>query len=169
MAAHERLRQYRVRTPAQKNESRFDSGQNRRTGQAVAPGRAGATLAAGLPHYIEHGPYLFVHAGIRPGIALASQQPYDLLAIREEFWHSAAQFERVIVFGHTPTHRMGAAPGEIWIRPDRIGIDTGAKHGLRLTLVDLTCRKSYSCSTKEKGTYTDFRMAAWGKNEGCEN
>ncbi|ELK43217.1 hypothetical protein D478_04156, partial [Brevibacillus agri BAB-2500] len=126
-------------------------------------------FAAGLPHYIEHGPYLFVHAGIRPGIALASQQPYDLLAIREEFWHSAAQFERVIVFGHTPTHRMGAAPGEIWIRPDRIGIDTGAKHGLRLTLVDLTCRKSYSCSTKEKGTYTDFRMAAWGKNEGCEN
>lgn len=118
-------------------------------------------FVAGLPLYIEHGPYLFVHAGIRPGIALAAQQQVDLLSIREEFWNSQSRYEWIVVFGHTPTYRMGVAPGDIWVEADRIGIDTGAKHGVRLTLLDLTHHKSYSCSTETKGVYTDFRTADW--------
>lgn len=118
-------------------------------------------FVAGLPLYIEHGRYLFVHAGIRPGIALAAQQQVDLLSIREEFWNCPSRYEWIVVFGHTPTYRMGIAPGDIWAETDRIGIDTGAKHGVRLTLLDLTHHKSYSCSTETKGVYTDFRTANW--------
>jgi len=73
------------------------------------------------------GPYLFVHAGIRPGLALERQSRDDLLWIREPFLSSDADFGAVVVHGHTPV----AAP---LVRPNRIDIDTGAYLG-----GDLTC------------------------------
>ncbi|MBC7104770.1 MAG: serine/threonine protein phosphatase, partial [Firmicutes bacterium] len=58
----------------------------------------------GLPLYYEYGPYVFVHAGLRPGRALAEQSPYDLLWIREEFYtFPTGLADRTVVFGHTPT------------------------------------------------------------------
>ena len=70
-----------------------------------------------LHHVI--GDYLFVHAGVRPHVALEDQTESDLLWIREAFLESDASFGRVVVHGHTPTN----APVE---RANRIGIDTGA-------------------------------------------
>ncbi|HEY7581532.1 MAG TPA: metallophosphoesterase [Acetobacteraceae bacterium] len=77
---------------------------------------------------IEHreGGYLFVHAGIRPGVPLDCQTEDDLLGIRQSFLASEQDFGTVVVHGHSTT------PSPT-IRPNRIGIDTGAGHGGRLT------------------------------------
>ena len=76
------------------------------------------------------GPYLFVHAGIRPGVALEQQNRQDLLWIREPFLSSKADHGFVVVHGHTPKH-------DPVVRPNRIGIDTGAVLGGALTCVVL--------------------------------
>ncbi|MDE2227695.1 MAG: serine/threonine protein phosphatase [Alphaproteobacteria bacterium] len=65
------------------------------------------------------GGYLFVHAGVKPGVALAEQQAEDLLWIRNEFLDSAEDFGACVVHGHT----IVEAPEQ---RANRIGIDTGA-------------------------------------------
>ncbi len=74
---------------------------------------------AGLALSDIEGDYLFVHAGIRPGVELAAQSPDDLMWIRGEFLGSTADHGRVVVHGHTITD----APD---LRDNRIGIDTGA-------------------------------------------
>lgn len=76
------------------------------------------------------GGYFFVHAGVRPGIALDQQDSDDLLWIRDEFLASSADFGSIVVHGHTPT----AEPVH---RSNRIGIDTGAYATRRLTAVVL--------------------------------
>jgi serine/threonine protein phosphatase 1 len=76
------------------------------------------------------GGYLFVHAGIRPGIALEAQSIQDMVSIRTAFLFSEADFGVVVVHGHTPT----SAPV---LRPNRIGIDTGAVFGGKLTCIVL--------------------------------
>ncbi|WP_249897569.1 metallophosphoesterase [Paenibacillus sp. PK3_47] len=114
----------------------------------------------GLPPYFEADGYLFVHAGFRPGVPLTEQTLPDMTEIRQDFWEAElpAFAEKGIVFGHTPTFKMGGTAGEIWRRPGKIGIDTGAKHGCRLTLLDVHNRVAYSCSTASgRGSYTDFR------------
>ena len=79
-----------------------------------------ADFLAGLPLFHEAGPYLFVHAGIRPGIALSAQLEHDLIWIREEFLHHEGLLSHRVVHGHTI---MGNKPE---LRPHRISIDTGA-------------------------------------------
>ncbi|MCC3376794.1 metallophosphoesterase [Cohnella sp. REN36] len=111
-----------------------------------------------LPLYFKQEPYLFVHAGIRPGVCLEQQSGADLTGIRQDFWGSDARLPCTVVFGHTPTRQIGAKPGELWQGLDRLGIDTGAKHGLRLTLVELTGRLAYSCTTSLSDLYGDLRM-----------
>jgi serine/threonine protein phosphatase 1 len=74
----------------------------------------------------EAGGYLFVHAGIRPGIPLERQSRHDLMWIREPFLSSRLPFGPVVVHGHTPRQ-------EPVVRPNRIGIDTGAVMGGSLT------------------------------------
>ncbi len=65
------------------------------------------------------GDYMFVHAGVRPGVPLDEQEERDLLWIRGEFLAHPKPFGKVIVHGHTPVD----APD---ISDRRIGIDTGA-------------------------------------------
>lgn len=65
------------------------------------------------------GDYAFVHAGFRAGVPIALQDPEDMMWIRNEFLFSDADFGKVAVHGHTITDRPE-------IRPNRIGIDTGA-------------------------------------------
>lgn len=65
------------------------------------------------------GDYLFVHAGIRPGIGLEHQRQSDLRWIREPFLRDDSDHGFVVVHGHTISH-------EIDEQPNRIGIDTGA-------------------------------------------
>jgi serine/threonine protein phosphatase 1 len=74
----------------------------------------------------REGDYLFVHAGIRPGVRLDRQVEDDLLSIRHSFLASEQDFGAVVVHGHTasPTPTM---------KPNRIGLDTGAGSGGKLT------------------------------------
>lgn len=76
------------------------------------------------------GDYLFVHAGIRPGVGLENQSPQDMMWIREPFLDSEADHGKVVVHGHTPVE----APE---VRANRIGIDTGAVYGGVLTALVL--------------------------------
>ncbi|MGA7713020.1 MAG: metallophosphoesterase family protein [Rhizomicrobium sp.] len=73
----------------------------------------------GLEYSHIIGDYMFVHAGVRPGIALDRQSPQDLMWIRDEFLISDRRLDKVIVHGHTPTERPVR-------RANRIGVDTGA-------------------------------------------
>jgi serine/threonine protein phosphatase 1 len=79
-----------------------------------------------LATHLRIGPYLFVHAGIRPGVPLAQQTRHDMLWIREPFLSSKADHGVVVVHGHTPRHEPA-------VLPNRIGIDTGAVMGGTLT------------------------------------
>lgn len=73
----------------------------------------------GLDLTIRLGGYLFVHAGVRPGVDLARQRRADLLTIREPFLTSRVRHPWRVVHGHT----VVAKPE---LLPSRIGIDTGA-------------------------------------------
>ena len=76
------------------------------------------------------GDYFFAHAGVRPGTPLDRQEERDLMWIRDEFLNSRSDFGKIIVHGHTPAN----APV---MRPNRIGIDTGAYLTGRLTALVL--------------------------------
>lgn len=67
----------------------------------------------------EEGDYLFVHAGVRPGIPLDRQDPDDLIWIRGAFLESREDFGKTVVHGHS----IAPLPE---LRANRIGIDTGA-------------------------------------------
>jgi serine/threonine protein phosphatase 1 len=83
-----------------------------------------------LQPFVTVDQYYFCHAGIRPDVPLASQKMHDLMWIRDEFLKSEAQFEKVIVHGHTPCE---------WpeVCSNRINIDTGAFATGRLTCLVL--------------------------------
>jgi serine/threonine protein phosphatase 1 len=83
-----------------------------------------------LPLHFTCGDYFFVHAGVRPGIALLDQHEDDLLLIREEFLFHQGTFEKIIVHGHTPV-------SEPEIHSNRINIDTGAFASGNLTCIVL--------------------------------
>lgn len=74
----------------------------------------------------QEGGYLFVHAGIRPGIALEDQSREDMLRIRHDFLGSERDHGMVVVHGHT----AGFQPV---VRDNRICLDTAAWSGGPLT------------------------------------
>ena len=102
------------------------------TAQAFAAVLPPAHLAfyQSLELMITVGDYGFVHAGIRPGIALDDQTERDLLWIRNPFLEWTGRHEKIIVHGHTPLE----APQ---LLPNRIGIDTGVYATGILTAVRL--------------------------------
>jgi serine/threonine protein phosphatase 1 len=92
------------------------------------------------------GDYLFVHAGIRPGIALDQQRQADLRWIREPFLSDDSEHGFVVVHGHT------ISP-EVDERTNRIGIDTGAyRSGVLTALAIEGDRRWYLKTTAAVGT-----------------
>jgi serine/threonine protein phosphatase 1 len=83
-----------------------------------------------LPYY-ETDRYIFVHAGLRPGIALRDQDPVDLTWIRGEFISSDYDFGKTVIFGHT------SQLFRPYVDSRKIGIDTGAVYGGKLTCLEL--------------------------------
>lgn len=77
-----------------------------------------------------HGDYYFVHAGVRPDVPLEQQSPQDMMWIRREFLSSAQDHGKIIVHGHS----IKSSPD---VRPNRIGIDTGAYASGHLTCLVL--------------------------------
>ncbi|WP_370302073.1 metallophosphoesterase family protein [Pseudooceanicola sp.] len=75
-----------------------------------------------LPVYEERAELLFVHAGIRPGVALAEQAEDDLVWIRTGFLDDTRPHPWLVVHGHTaldvPCHHG-----------NRVNLDGGAGYG----------------------------------------
>ena len=92
---------------------------------------------SGLRIHFETDQYIFVHAGLKPDVPLEKQNEWDMLWIREEFIYSDFDFGRRVIFGHTPFQ-------EPLIFDNKIGIDTGAVYGNKLTCVELPAEKFYS-------------------------
>jgi serine/threonine protein phosphatase 1 len=88
------------------------------------------------------GDYLFVHAGIRPGVSIDQQLQSDLRWIREPFLFDQTDHGCVVVHGHT------ISP-EVEERPNRIGIDTGAYRTGILTALALEGRERWYLDTRE--------------------
>ena len=118
---------------------------------AMSPRDAGRAIRRAIP--AEHGAflrsfgdtlsigdYLFVHAGIRPGVPLARQDQADLRWIREPFLDDERDHGFVVVHGHT------ISDGVIETH-NRIGIDTGAYATGRLTALGLEGDKRWLIET----------------------
>ena len=84
----------------------------------------------GLELFYLEGDYIFAHAGLKPGVALEDQSERDITWIRDEFTETDADFGAIVVHGHTIRDQPQ-------IRPNRIGIDTGAWHSNHLTALVL--------------------------------
>ena len=92
------------------------------------------------------GDYLFVHAGIEPGLPLELQKSDKLRWIREPFLSHKGDFAHVVVHGHT-------IEDEPVLRRNRIGIDTGAYASGRLTALGLEGTQRWliqACEDEEK-------------------
>ena len=94
----------------------------------IPPGHIAFLRRLALRHV--QGGYVFVHAGLRPGIPLDDQSAEDMLWIREPFLSWRGALPGVVVHGHTPSR-------DITRHANRIGIDTGAVMGGALTCVVL--------------------------------
>lgn len=94
---------------------------------------------------ISFGDYVFVHAGIRPGVGLSEQTQADLRWIREPFLEDTSDHGFIVVHGHTITN-------SVEVSPNRIGIDTGAFCTGILTALAIDGRKRWLIQTSESGT-----------------
>ena len=86
------------------------------------------------------GDYLFVHAGVRPGVPIDEQRPNDLRWIRREFLDDPRDHGLMIVHGHSITEAVDE-------RSNRIGIDTGAFASGKLTALGIEGGERWVLST----------------------
>ncbi len=93
--------------------------------RAALPSSHLAFLAS-LPLHWQDEHAIYVHAGLQPGRHLSMQTEEWCLWARDRFIHSGHDFGKPVVFGHT----VFKTP---LIQANKIGIDTGAAYGGRLT------------------------------------
>ena len=84
------------------------------------------TFLTQLPYTKLHSDLLFVHAGIRPEVALEDQLDDDLCWIREDFLNYPNPHPWLVVHGHTPVDR----PTHFG---NHVNLDTGAGYGQAIT------------------------------------
>lgn len=92
-----------------------------------------------LERFIELDDYYIVHAGFRPGVEVKEQSLEDMVWIRDPFISSEHDFEKRVIFGHTPFD-------EPLVMDNKIGIDTGAVMGNKLTCLELPELRFHSVS-----------------------
>ncbi len=90
--------------------------------------------------WIVAGDYLFVHAGIRPGVPIDQQDLADLRWIRGEFTGFEGAHDQMVIHGHSITEHVDD-------QPNRIGIDTGAFATGRLTAIGIEGSKRWFLQT----------------------
>lgn len=88
--------------------------------QAVPPDHR--AFVKTCPLFAERDGLLFVHAGIRPGVALADQIESDLIWIRDDFLLHRDAFDWLVVHGHTAVETADH-------RGNRVNLDGGAGYG----------------------------------------
>jgi len=119
----------------------IDLSQGRHISEIQADAKARIPMAhraflLGSPLYHLRGPVLFVHAGIRPGVALDQQVEADLCWIRKPFHDHTAPHPWLVVHGHTP---IAAATHY----GNRVNIDSRAAFGGPLTAIVTEGTKVY--------------------------
>ena len=93
-----------------------------------------------MPDRVLIGDYAFVHAGIRPQLAMDEQEGRDLRWIREEFLTFEEPHDYFVVHGHSITSGVDR-------RSNRIGIDTGAYVTGALTAIGLQGKDQWFLNT----------------------
>ena len=119
------LASYKVKVPAS-----FDDFLLTQRALLGAMPRHHKQFLASLPEQVQYGDYLFVHAGIKPGLPLDRQSREHMIWIRDVFLNSEVDHGLIVVHGHTIVHDVE------WL-PNRIGVDTGAYTTGRLTALVL--------------------------------
>ena len=90
--------------------------------------------------------FIFVHAGLRPGVEDIYQADHDLMWIRDTFLYDNLTDDfggKTIVHGHTPMN-----PGDIQRYyhdkyPNKINVDTGCVFGDELRATDVRTRRTW--------------------------
>ncbi|PTM45493.1 serine/threonine protein phosphatase 1 [Sphingomonas aerolata] len=106
-----------------------------------------------LPLHHKHGPYLFVHAGIRPGVAIDEQEPDDFMWIEDEFLNYKMSHGFIVVHGHSLVGDKAV------ILPNRIGINTDAYTTDKLTALGIDNCSTWTLSTANGVSSEAYRMA----------
>jgi len=107
-----------------------------RYGESLIPAEHIAFLRS-LKTWVELDNYYVVHAGLRPGVELENQSQEDLLWIRDAFIFSNYRFKKRVIFGHTPFSQP-------LVMANKIGLDTGAVYGNKLTCLELPSLQFHS-------------------------
>ena len=94
-----------------------------------------------LPLNYQTEDYIFVHAGIRPEVALFDQTEHDLLWIREPFLNHSAAHAKLIVHGHTALETPQ-------LYHNRLNLDGGAGYGRLLIPVVLDNKTMFRLGPK---------------------
>lgn len=108
--------------------------------QAAVP-KDHADYLAGMENSVRMGDYLFVHAGIRPGVPLDQQSPVEQRWIRDPFLKYQGSHGVMVVHGHS----IASEPS---LLPNRTGIDTGAYYSGVLTALGLEGTDHWLLQTK---------------------
>lgn len=91
---------------------------------------------AALPRLHQTENQIFVHAGLRPGVALADQVEDDLVWIRKPFLEHMGDFGRLVVHGHTALDLPQ-------LYSNRLNLDGGAGYGRPLFPALLLGREAF--------------------------
>jgi serine/threonine protein phosphatase 1 len=105
---------------------------------------------AELADTFRFGDYLFVHAGIRPGVPVDEQSGKDLRWIREGFLDDRTDHGLVVIHGHT----IVDGPEE---HPNRIAIDTSAYKNGVLTAIGLEGTRRWFVEARAGAAPADAR------------
>lgn len=85
--------------------------------------------------YYEGDDFIAVHAGLNPNVdRLEVQDEYDMLWIRDKFFHADKHWDKTIIFGHTPVSYL-TKDSVLYVDAKRniVGIDSGVIFGNQLT------------------------------------
>lgn len=111
-----------------------------------------------LPVAARSGDYFFCHAGVRPGVRLDRQNHEDLMWIRDDFLYSDGEHGAVVVHGHSES--IG-----VEVRPNRIGLDTGAYRTGTLSCLYLEGTKRDILSATNAASWLDRRRPVSAQSE----